>query len=365
MNITVTDQENCKKQLRIEIPGEIVREETEKVATNLARQVNIPGFRRGHVPKSVVKTRFRKELRDEVLSHLLPHMLGDAIREKDLKVIGEPAIEDMKFGDDESIDVTFAIEVKPDINLSNYKELPLKKQVYKIRDEDVEQTVERLRQQQAELVPVEDRGARAGDIVTATLTGRPEPAAVKAEEIPMPSILKEQSQFPEHAKYKEYNFEEAQSKPAIEPITEETIWDIPIKIVEEPIIEVVEIVGEEMILHAEAVEIITELAKNEQDDDKLKIELLNETVFRGGERKTISLMVRRGNGEIGLSGAHILVKIIGSAFRPLIFHAKTDSNGVAIVHLQLPHLKSGRAAILIRAMSEGEETELRRIIHQG
>jgi trigger factor len=181
MNITVTDQEQCKKQLRIEIPGEVVREETEKVATSLARQVNVPGFRRGHVPKSVVKSRFRKELRDEVLSHLLPHSLGDAIREKDLKVLGEPSIEDLKFGDDESIDVTFTIEVKPEVNLSNYKSLPLKKRVYKIRDEDVDQTVERLRQQQAELVPVEDRGAQPGDIVTATLTGRPEPATDQAE----------------------------------------------------------------------------------------------------------------------------------------------------------------------------------------
>lgn len=180
MNITVTDQENCKKQLRIEIPGDVVRVETEKVATNLARQVNVPGFRRGHVPKSVVKTRFRKELRDEVISHLLPHTLGDAIREKDLKVIGEPAIEDLKFGDDESIDVTFTVEVKPEIDLSNYKELPLKKRVYKIGDEDVDKTIERLREQQAELVPVEDRGAQAGDTVTATLTGRPEPAADKA-----------------------------------------------------------------------------------------------------------------------------------------------------------------------------------------
>ncbi len=200
MNITVTDQEQCKKQLRIEIPGEVVREETEKVATSLARQVNIPGFRRGHVPKSVVKSRFRKELRDEVLAHLLPHTLGDAIREKDLKVIGEPAIEDLKFGDDESIDVTFTIEVKPEIDLSNYKELPLKKRVYKIRDEDVDQTVERLRQQQAELVPVEDRGAQSGDIVTATLTGRPEPAPDKAE-------AEEQQAEPESEEIKQEDME--------------------------------------------------------------------------------------------------------------------------------------------------------------
>ena len=172
MNITVTDQEQCKKQLRLEIPGDTVRAETDKIAADLAKKVSVPGFRPGRVPKSVVKTRFRKELRDEMLSQLLPHSLGDAIREKELKVVGEPSVEDLKFKDDESIDVTFNVEVAPEFTLSNYKELPLTKRVYKVRDEDVESTIERLRQGQAELVPVEDRPAQAGDIVTVNLTGR-------------------------------------------------------------------------------------------------------------------------------------------------------------------------------------------------
>jgi hypothetical protein len=147
---------------------------------------------------------------------------------------------------------------------------------------------------------------------------------------------------------------------------DELVWDIPIDIVEEPIIEEVQIIEEELILPAEAVEIITDFAKAEQIDDKLKIDLLKETNFKGGERKTISIQVRRGaNAETGLSGAHVLVKVIGSSFRPLIFHARTDSNGVAIVHLQLPHFKAGRAAVLVKAMSEGEEAELRRVVAQG
>jgi len=174
LNITVTDQEQCKKQLRLEIPGETVRAETDKIAADLARKVSVPGFRPGHVPKSVVKTRFRKELRDEMLSQLLPHSLGDAIREKELKVIGEPSVEDLKFKDDESIDVIFNVEVAPEFTLSNYKELPLTKRVYNVRDEDVESTIERLRQGHAELVPVEDRPAQSGDIVTVNLTGHVE-----------------------------------------------------------------------------------------------------------------------------------------------------------------------------------------------
>ncbi len=188
MNITVTDQEQCKKQLRLEIPSETVRAETDKIAADLARKVNVPGFRPGHVPKSVVKTRFRKELRDEMLSQLLPNSLGDAIREKELKVVGEPKVEDLKFKDDESIDVTFNVEVAPEFTLSNYKELPLTKRVYKVRDEDVESTIERLRQGQAELVPVEDRPAQAGDIVTVNLTGHVEADGSEGAESPVEDI---------------------------------------------------------------------------------------------------------------------------------------------------------------------------------
>ena len=188
LNITVTDREQCKKQLRLEIPGETVRAETDKIAADLARKVNVPGFRPGHVPRSVVKTRFRKELRDEMLSQLLPHSLGDAIREKDLKVICEPSVEDLNFKDDESIDVTFNVEVAPEFTLSNYKELPLTKRVYKIRDEDVESAINRLRQGQAELVPVEDRPAQAADIVTVNLTGRMDAQGSEAAVSPVEDI---------------------------------------------------------------------------------------------------------------------------------------------------------------------------------
>ena len=174
MNITVTDQEQCKKQLRLEISAETVRAETDKIAADLARKISVPGFRPGHVPKSVVKTRFRKELRDEVLSQLLPHSLGDAIKEKDLKVIGEPSVEDLKFKDDDSIDVVFNVEVAPEFTLSNYKELPLTKRVFKVRDEDIDTVIERYRQSQAELIPVEDRPSQTGDIVTVNLRGKVE-----------------------------------------------------------------------------------------------------------------------------------------------------------------------------------------------
>jgi hypothetical protein len=175
-------------------------------------------------------------------------------------------------------------------------------------------------------------------------------AQLKTEEIPTPAILKG-------------NPESLETPEGRNLAPKDSMWNIPLEIVEEPAAEIVE---EETILPSEAVEIITDSARAESvSDDKLRIELIGKTKFKGGERKTVSLMVRRGNRENGLNGAQILVKIIGSAFRPQIFHARTDGNGVAILLLQLPHFKAGRAALLIRATSEGEEAELRRTIQQG
>ena len=183
------------------------------------------------------------------------------------------------------------------------------------------------------------------------------------KEVPAQQIFKDVVEQPAEQKFPPVPIEEVPAE--IPKPKDEPIWDIPINIVEEPIIEEVQIVEEEMILPAEAVEIVTEIAKTEPVDDNLRIELPNEDTFKGGERKTMSILVRRGNSEEGLGGAHVLVKVLGSSFRPLIFHAKTDSNGIAVVHLQLPHFTSGRAAILVRAMSAGEETELRRVIQRG
>jgi trigger factor len=172
LNITVIDQENCKKQVRLDIPGETVRVEADKIATELARKINIPGFRPGHVPKSVVKTRFRKELRDEAAQKLLPKALSEALLEKDLRVISEPAVDELKFNEDESIRVSFTVEVFPEFDLAGYKDLRLTKHVRTVTDEDVDKAVSSLRDRNAELVPIEDRPARRGDLVTVNLKGR-------------------------------------------------------------------------------------------------------------------------------------------------------------------------------------------------
>ena len=132
-----------------------------------------------------------------------------------------------------------------------------------------------------------------------------------------------------------------------------------------PVIEAVE-VNEEFIIPAEAVEVVSELSGRERPaDTKLSLEMLGDSKFKGGERRTVIVMVCRGTDRKVVRDAQVMIKVLGSSFRPVIFHASSDANGLANVHLQLPHFSAGRAAILIRAMSGSEEVELRRVVMPG
>jgi len=155
--------------------------------------------------------------------------------------------------------------------------------------------------------------------------------------------------------------------PSIPKPKRELEWELSTKTIEtELIIEAVQIIEDEIILSAEAVAIVGDFPPVEPaKTDKLKIEFLAEPLLRGGDRKTVSVLICRGSRENSVGGAQIMVKVLGSSFRPLIFHAKSDSNGAANVHLQLPHFREGRAALLVRAMNAGEQVELRRAILHG
>jgi hypothetical protein len=105
-----------------------------------------------------------------------------------------------------------------------------------------------------------------------------------------------------------------------------------------------------------------ELAKEEEG---LKVSLLDEQEFRSGDALSLRIMVSElsGNSEKPMSGALVSVKVLGTAFRPLIYSVKTQRDGVATVSAQIPKFTSGRAAVLIKALAGGSEAELRRIIH--
>lgn len=155
--------------------------------------------------------------------------------------------------------------------------------------------------------------------------------------------------------------------PAEEIITEEfdyreEIIEIPLED-REVIFDEVEVVEEE-ILPEEAIEILRDSSDEKISLERgLRIEILGDRNFRGGDRRILTIVVTQNETNKALSNLPVVVKVLGSTFRPLIYYTRTDENGLALIKdLQIPHFKSGRAAILIKVLYNGEEVEIRQII---
>lgn len=176
MKSSVTDNSQINKEIKIEIDGDTVRKTYDQISQQYAKSVRVPGFRPGHTPTSVVKTRFKDEIRSEVLRELVPNAINEAIEEHKLDVIGEPDIhlensEGLAMNGSEPISLHVHVEVMPKIELGEYKGLEIERRTRPVSDEDITQAIENYRQSAATMEAVEDRSAEAGDTVTVDLKG--------------------------------------------------------------------------------------------------------------------------------------------------------------------------------------------------
>ncbi len=172
LQVAVTDLSQCQKDVTVEVAAEEVKAEFEKAYDAYMRHAKVPGFRPGRVPRGVVKQRFAKEVRDEVIGNLLPHALQHAITDQKLHVVGGPQIDLISVNDGEPLKFKATVEVLPDFELKEYRGLKTTKRIARVTDEDVEKTLERFRQNTAEFVPVEDRPSQDGDFVSINLVGK-------------------------------------------------------------------------------------------------------------------------------------------------------------------------------------------------
>ncbi|MBA3711113.1 MAG: trigger factor [Pyrinomonadaceae bacterium] len=177
MKTELVDISPTRKELKIEIDAAAISTEYDRVSDRYAKAANVPGFRRGHAPRNIVRQRFKNEIRAEVLQHIVPQAISAAITESSLAVIGEP---DVRLDNDAALDkfgeqpiaLHAHVEVLPDIALGQYKGLEAARRTRPITEEMVEETIRELREESSSLQPVEDRGAQSGDIVTVNFRGR-------------------------------------------------------------------------------------------------------------------------------------------------------------------------------------------------
>ena len=186
MKVTVKEEPAWKRSLEIEVEAERVERELDKVVEEYRRRLVLPGFRRGKVPAEIARKQMGEDLEGEVLRRLLPEAVEDALRDNDLKPIGEPRIANLKFSPGQPLTFTATVEVLPQIEVKGYEGLKLTREQPEIHEEDVNAVLDRLREQNASLEEV-DRPAQGGDVVLIRYveldpSGEPKPDA-KPEEV--------------------------------------------------------------------------------------------------------------------------------------------------------------------------------------
>jgi len=189
LEVAVIDISPTRKELSIEVGADAVRAEYEKAYEAYSRHAKVPGFRPGRVPRSVLRQRYAKEIKGEVLSQLVPHALSHAISEHKIHAVGEPSIsiEEIPLVEGEPLHFKAGFDIIPSFELGTYRGIPLTRRVVQILEEDIDQVVSRFLNANAEFVPVEDRPSELGDFVTIDLVGKhldpPDVEDLKADDL--------------------------------------------------------------------------------------------------------------------------------------------------------------------------------------
>jgi trigger factor len=171
MLLNYEDISPVKKTVEVEIPADLISAEAQRVTNEFARQAKIPGFRPGKVPLSVVRTRFAKDINEEVMTRLLPRTFSEALRDKNVEVVGDPHLQHVDpYIEGASVKYKAEFEVKPEIRLGEYRGLEIDDPKIEVNDADVDAMIERLREQASVFRPETERGLQDGDFAVIDIT---------------------------------------------------------------------------------------------------------------------------------------------------------------------------------------------------
>jgi trigger factor len=164
---------DVKREISVEIPAAEVARETELQIVRYQKSARLPGFRAGHVPASIIRQRFGDGLKNDVIEALVPKYFRREAEKQGLIPVSQPRVTDLHMHDGEPLTFKASFEVLPEIQVEGYKDLRADKPEITVTEEDVEKTIEHLREQRATYTSVEGRALAEGDYAQASMDGRP------------------------------------------------------------------------------------------------------------------------------------------------------------------------------------------------
>jgi trigger factor len=172
-----------RAKLTVEVPFEELKPSLDAAYKKIAQQINVPGFRKGKVPPMVIDRQIgRGPILDEAINDALPKLYVQALQENSIEPLAQPDIDITKFEDNETLEFTAEVDVRPEITLPELEGLEVTVDDVEVTDEDVDTQVQSLRERFASLNDV-DRPAAENDFVTIDLKAMRDGEVVEGAEV--------------------------------------------------------------------------------------------------------------------------------------------------------------------------------------
>ncbi len=180
MEVTETQTEGLKREYKVVVPAAEIESELEDRLLELARTVELKGFRKGHVPPALVRKRFGPSVMGEVLERAVSRSSREIMVDKDVRPALQPKIEVIQFGEGTDLEYTMALEILPEIDPGDLSGLELVRQKVEVDDGEVQTALERLAEQEKRFAPLgAERASRTGDLVVIDYVGSVDGEAIE------------------------------------------------------------------------------------------------------------------------------------------------------------------------------------------
>ncbi|BFH67281.1 trigger factor [Paenibacillus dendritiformis] len=158
--------------LEVEVDAERVTEALDQAFKKVSKRVNVPGFRKGRVPRPIFEAKYGVEsLYQDAIDIMLPEAYTQAVKETDIKPVDQPEVEVEQIGKGQTFKFKAKVTVKPEVKLGEYKGLEVEKQSVEVTDEELDAELKRMQERHAELIIVDEDVAAKGDSVVIDFEG--------------------------------------------------------------------------------------------------------------------------------------------------------------------------------------------------
>ena len=180
-----------RREIEVEIPSAEVSRETETLIEKYRKLARIPGFRRGHVPASIIRQRFSQDIQNDVVDALVPLHFRKETERLGLVPVSQPRVTDLHVHEGEPMRFKASFEIMPEIKVEGYKELRAEHPEVSVSEQEVEESLKALQEQKASFSPVEGRPVQEGDYAQVSLDGTPKQESAGAKPVHMDDVLVE------------------------------------------------------------------------------------------------------------------------------------------------------------------------------